>query len=164
MSIYITILILLSLAVTFLLVRGYLRKQKATAVTTNNLRRNKAPSRRAVKQRAKKAAPTKHTRSSFKAASLHGLPGCCQAAKDLEETRFLMDKLPNLPLEACDRLADCQCSFTQHSDRRDEDRRRPRHAFSRQFDGDDASRGDNRRAGLDRRSELADEIGNIKFE
>jgi len=163
MSIYITVLILLSLAVTFPLVRGYLRKQKVTVSTGTALRRNKTTSRRAVKQASREAAPEKRTRRSFKAASVHGRPGCCQAAKDLEETRYLLDKLPTLPLEACDQLADCQCSFTQHSDRRDDDDRRGhRRAFEQS--GKDGDAGTNRRSGLDRRSGLGDELQDITFE
>jgi len=163
MSIYITVLILLSLAVTLPLIRGYLRKQKVTAVTANALRRNKAPARRAVNQASREAPPAKRARHSIKAASVHGRPGCCQAAKDLEETRYLLDKLPTLPLEACDRLADCQCSFTQHSDRRDDDDRRARRrAFEKS--GADGDAGTNRRSGLDRRSGLGDELQDIKFE
>ena len=155
MSIYITVLILLSLAVTFPLVRGYLRKQKVTAVTDNALRRNKATSRRAVKQASGEAPPAKRARLSFKAASVHGRPDCCQAAKDLEGTLFLMEDLPTLPLEVCDRLAHCQCSFTQHSDRRNDDNRRGHRKGHRTAFEETGANGDsdtNRRSGLERRS------------
>jgi hypothetical protein len=163
MSIYITLLILLALAVTLPLVRGFVRKQNAMAVTTKVIRRNKAPSLWAGNKARREAPPAKRARRSFKAASVHGRPGCCQAAKDLEEPRFLLDELPDLPLEACDRLADCKCSFTEHSDRRNnENRRGHRRAFEKS--GVDGDPGTNRRSGLDRRSGLGDELQDITFE
>jgi hypothetical protein len=94
---------------------------------------------------------------------VHGRPGCCQGAKDIEETRFLLDDLPTLPLEACDRITDCQCSFTHHNDRRDEERRNPHCAFST-AGADSGAEGINRRSGMGRRSGLGDELQDIKFE
>ena len=164
MYIYIAVLLLLTVGATFPLWRGYLRRQKVTADVRGKTRRSKTMSRRAVKPVTRSAEPAvKPVRRSFKAASVHGRPGCCQAAKDHEETRFLLDDLPTLPLEACDRLADCQCSFTNHSDRRnDEERRGHRRAFEKT--GVDGDAGNNRRSGLDRRSGIGSELQNIKYE
>jgi len=162
---YISILILLSLVATFPLARGYLRKKKTGAGSNAPVKRkrNKASSQRLARQLAKtKSAPAKLARRSFKAASVHGRPGCCQGAKDLEEIRFLLDDLPTLPLDACDRLADCQCTFTHHSDRREGDRRNPCRAFST-AGADSGAEGINRRSGMGRRAGLGDELQDIKF-
>jgi hypothetical protein len=172
--IYISVLILLSLAATFPLVRGYLRKKKIgvgsdapvkrNKASSQRFKRNKASSQRLARQSAKtKSAPAKRARRSFKAASVHGRPGCCQGAKDLEGIRFLLDDLPTLPLDACDRLAYCQCSFTHHNDRREEERRNPRRAFST-AGADSGAEGINRRSGMGRRSGLGEELQDFKFD
>jgi len=47
----------------------------------------------------------------------------CQAAKDLEDRRFLSGAAPRIPLPDCD-AAECKCKFVHHKDRRSgEDRR-----------------------------------------
>jgi hypothetical protein len=164
MTAYITILIICAIAVSFPFMRGVMRKQAIAAKIDLPESRNQTATKQLSPTSKMSAAPkSKPARSSFRAASVHGLPDCCQAAKDLEAKRFLLDELPSLPLEACDRLADCQCSFTQHSDRRNTDERRgERKAFAKSAADGDADT--NRRSGLDRRSELNEELQDIEFE
>jgi hypothetical protein len=162
MTAYITILIICAIAVSFPFMRGVMRKQAIAAKIDLSEMRNQTATKQ-LSPTSKMSAAPKPARSSFRAASVHGLPDCCQAAKDLEAKRFLLDELPSLPLEACDRLADCQFSFTQHSDRRNNDERRgQRKAFAKS--GADGDAGTNRRSGLDRRSGLSEELQDIEFE
>lgn len=50
--------------------------------------------------------------------------GCCRAATEIKDRRFLSAAAPKIPLPACD-VATCKCRFVHYDDRRsDEDRRR----------------------------------------
>ncbi len=164
MNTYIAVLLACSVAVSYPFLRGFLRKQTVSAKVETPVRRGKrSAGRRVIIARSEQAPEPKKTRSSFRAASVHGLPDCSQAAKEMEGKRYLLDELPTLPLEACDQLAECKCSFTNHSDRRKkENRRGDRTAFDKT--GADGDAGTNRRSGLDRRSGLSDEFQDIEYE
>ncbi len=111
----------------------------------------------------KKLKAVKPVRRSFKAASIQAGSNCCQAIQELAEDRYLLDKLPRLPLDSCDRVASCKCSFTNHSDRREgDDRRIPTTAFRGIVE--DGSRDVNNRSGKDRRTGFNDELKNISFD
>ena len=44
--------------------------------------------------------------------------GACDAARSLENLRFLSADVPPLPLETCDRRAICKCKYRRFNDRR----------------------------------------------
>lgn len=48
---------------------------------------------------------------------------CCKAVLEIAEKRLLISDAPVLPLDACDRYADCQCRYKKWDDRRQDDRR-----------------------------------------
>jgi hypothetical protein len=163
MNTYIAILLACAIAVMCLFVRGHLRKQSAPAKVNTSARRSRKSARSHTSiAKSNKTPETKALRKTFRAASVHGLSDCCHMAKAIEGKRFLMDNLPSLPLDSCDRVADCKCSLTNHTDRRNDDNRRNRYAafVKTGVDGDTAT---NRRSGMERRSGIADEFKNIKF-
>ena len=47
----------------------------------------------------------------------------CEAARDLENVRFLADDAPMLPLSGCSNPAGCRCKYRHYEDRRTEARR-----------------------------------------
>ena len=61
---------------------------------------------------------------TYPAVSVDPSPGaCCEAVQEFAEKRFLISDAPVLPLDACDRFAQCQCRYKKWVDRRQEDRR-----------------------------------------
>ena len=48
---------------------------------------------------------------------------CCNAVLEVAKQRFLVCDVPVLPLDACDRITQCQCIYKKWDDRRQEDRR-----------------------------------------
>ncbi len=60
----------------------------------------------------------------FRAVSIRPGEGCCEAARQFGNMRFLCAKAPRLPLPECTATA-CQCRYVHYSDRRSgQDRRR----------------------------------------
>lgn len=53
----------------------------------------------------------------FHAVSLEISGTACEAAKAIEDKRFLSSAAPHIPLPECD-VADCNCRFIHHKDRR----------------------------------------------
>lgn len=48
----------------------------------------------------------------------------CLKVRSIEDIRFLIDKVPDLPLAGCNRTDDCRCHYVQHLDRRSNNIRR----------------------------------------
>ena len=59
----------------------------------------------------------------FHGISLRSGPHGCQAVHDLKGQRFLADEAPALPLPGCGQQK-CQCAYSHHVDRREQDDRR----------------------------------------
>ena len=55
--------------------------------------------------------------TAFHAVSIKFVPKACDAAKELDGTRFLSSAAPQIPLPGCD-VVDCQCRFVHYKDRR----------------------------------------------
>ena len=61
---------------------------------------------------------------SYPAVSVEPCPdACCKAVLEFSGKRLLIGDAPILPLDACDRYAQCQCRYEKWDDRRQEDRR-----------------------------------------
>jgi hypothetical protein len=55
--------------------------------------------------------------TEFHAVSLKSSAYACEAAKGMQDKRFLSNAAPHLPLPECDAL-ECKCKFLHHIDRR----------------------------------------------
>ena len=63
---------------------------------------------------------------------------CCKAVLEIAEKRFLASEAPALPVDACDRFAQCQCRYKKWDDRRQEERRMTVAGMGNQyFNGDE---------------------------
>lgn len=83
------------------------------------IRRNKAASN------AKPVAHKPNAKSAYHAVSIAYSENACLAAKQMTGRRFLASAAPKLPLPECT-VAECNCSFSHHDDRRSGyDRRSP---------------------------------------
>ncbi len=68
--------------------------------------------------------PIRTARKLFHGVSIHANPDiACDAARDLENVRFLADDAPMLPLGNCSNPAGCRCKYQHYDDRRTEARR-----------------------------------------
>ena len=90
----------------------------------------KAPGRPATRSPAQSQVQTRPAGGmkrklalKFHGVSLKPGPQACQAVQALAGQRFLPAEAPAMPLAACDQQK-CQCAFTHHRDRRDQDDRR----------------------------------------
>jgi hypothetical protein len=97
------ILIAILAAITLLAVAGYWRWSRPSHTRHAPSRTARAPER-------------------FAAVEIRWRSGACEAARALEEQRFLASQAPALPLVGCTRTR-CNCTFTKLSDRRTDDRR-----------------------------------------
>jgi hypothetical protein len=70
----------------------------------------------------KYAAPAKAAPSYAAAEIIPCGDGCCRAVREIAGQRFLLTKVPHLPLPTCDR-AQCGCTYKRHKDRRAGQRR-----------------------------------------
>ena len=70
------------------------------------------------------------TGSQYHAVSLQFSDSACEAAKALENKRFLSGVAPRIPLPECD-VQKCKCRFIHHDDRRRGVDRRGAHSQSR---------------------------------
>ena len=61
--------------------------------------------------------------TAYHAVSIKFSPKACDAARELDGTRFLSSAAPNIPLPNCD-VVDCQCQFMHYEDRRTRQDRR----------------------------------------
>jgi hypothetical protein len=98
-----------------------------------------------VAPRSVKGAPAEDTR--FRAVSIRPGDGCCEAARQFGNMRFLCAKAPRLPLPECT-ASTCQCRYVHYSDRRSGQDRRRVYDWNRERDLDVV----NRRSGGGRRS------------
>ena len=61
---------------------------------------------------------------AYPAVSIESQPEtCCKAVLEYQGKRFLTAEAPLLPLDLCDRYADCTCRYRKWDDRRQEERR-----------------------------------------
>ena len=68
--------------------------------------------------------PIRTARKLFHGVSIHPDElNACDAARDLENVRFLADDAPMLPLRDCSNPAGCRCKYQHYDDRRTEARR-----------------------------------------
>ena len=117
---------------------------------------DKKPKR--TKKQARIAKPDKSRKTSatadkaeknYPGIAIKLCPNACDAAKDLQKTRYLSGQAPLLPLPECDQ-PNCACKYVHYSDRRDinEDRR---HAYSMKTELYDTTGNENRRQKKERR-------------
>ncbi|HSG93096.1 MAG TPA: hypothetical protein VK999_05230 [Methylotenera sp.] len=60
----------------------------------------------------------------YPAVKIQPCKDACQAARKTSQVIFLSTQAPKLPLNACDRIADCGCQFRHFGDRRQHEDRR----------------------------------------
>lgn len=60
----------------------------------------------------------------YPAVNIQPCNNACQAAVQTSQMIFLSMQAPKLPLNACDRIADCECTFRHFADRRQHGDRR----------------------------------------
>ncbi len=60
----------------------------------------------------------------YPAVKIQPCKNACQAAAQTSQIIFLSSHAPKLPLNACDRIADCGCQFRHFADRRQQEDRR----------------------------------------
>jgi hypothetical protein len=98
---------------------------------------------------AEKITPS--NRKTFKSIEICPGSDSCQVAMDHAGKRILLEHSPRLPLDRCDRINDCNCTYINYSDRRaGDDRRNPYGSLSQA--GAIGMRDANKRAGMDRRA------------
>jgi len=108
-------------------------------------------------------ATVKARRRNFKGASIKPGNKCCQAVRDLDDKRYLVEEAPRLPLESCDLIGECECTYHNHPDRRAGDDRRNLFG-SLSTSGEIGSQVSNIRSGMDRRSSSEEEFEGIEIE
>ncbi len=62
--------------------------------------------------------------SRYPAVKIRPCKNACQASTQTSRIIFLALQAPKLPLNACDRIADCDCQFRHFGDRRQQEDRR----------------------------------------
>ena len=119
---------------------------------------------RVSKPRKIKPGEAKKTaRTDYKGASIQPADNCCQAVREISGTRFLVEEVPRLPLERCDRIAECLCKYNNYPDRRSgEDRRNVYGSLSTV--GEIGRNEANHRSGMDRRSSIEAELENLDYD
>ena len=127
------------------------------------LRSKGSASQPELRSKKQKPAAMPGKRRNFKAASIHPGEVCCQEVTRRANERFLLDEVPRLPLEACDKVNECSCTYRNHADRRSgEDRRELFGSLSKS--GGLNARDDNQRSGMDRRSSVDTDFDDIEFD
>lgn len=144
----------LSIAAAFPVAWYFLRSDQDAAEKPVKAAKQIAPQPKAAK---------KARRRNFKGASIKPGNICCQAVRELSAKRYLVEEAPRLPLESCDRVGECVCTYHNHPDRRAGDDRRNLFG-SLSTSGEIGSRGSNVRSGMDRRSSSEEEFDGIEFE
>ncbi len=83
-------------------------------------KRNHAPSdKQPSPRRSGRASPD----ARFHAVSIEFASTACDAAKAMENQRFLSNAAPRIPLPECN-VSECECRFVHYEDRRGEDNRK----------------------------------------
>ena len=105
---------------------------------------------------SKVAKPSTSSKSTeYHSVSIKTTATACKAAKDLDGKRFLSAESPVLPLPDCD-VADCNCRFEHHADRRrPQDRRSP---FAGSISETGVHRQEQRESRRDRRDDGHDDL------
>jgi hypothetical protein len=112
----------------------------------------------------KLAKPKFPRRRSFKGAAINPGELCCEASRTLAGKRFLVEHVPRLPLERCDRPATCVCKYHNFPDRRQDDERRNVYG-SMSTVGKIGMQANNKRSGMDRRAtSLDNELDRIEVD
>ena len=63
-------------------------------------------------------------RPTYPAVSVVAREGrCCREVLEYVDKRYLASEAPTLPIDACDRYAQCQCRYKKWDDRRQDERR-----------------------------------------
>ena len=89
-------------------------------------------------------AEAKHT-PSYPAVSVEAQRGsCCEAVLEYVGKRVLVSEAPVLPIDACDRYAQCQCRYKKWDDRRQEERRYGAAGMASQYYHDEEKRNQSR--------------------
>jgi hypothetical protein len=153
MSSYIGLLLLLAALALSPVALGYWRKR----VAEQELGHPASPV-----QRAREKEPVRQ-RTEFRAASVQPCPNACAAALRAAGKRVLLEEVPRLPLDTCDRIQECSCLYEQHADRRSGEDRREQYG-SLGTGGKIGQDIINMRSGLDRRSNVDDDLDNLEFE
>jgi hypothetical protein len=105
----------------------------------------------------------RENRTQFKAVEVCPGSVCCQAAMESAGKRILLEHSPRMPLDKCDRIADCKCTYINHLDRRaGDDRRNPFGSLSQA--GMIGMQEANLRAGMDRRESVDSDLDNLEYE
>ena len=120
-----------------------------------------APAGSVRAKRAKAVVPVKRT--DYRAASVRPCENACAAALAAQSHRILLEETPRLPLDTCDRIRECACTYEQHTDRRSGDDRRNTFGSLSKV-GAIGHEGINCRSGLDRRAGADSEFDDIEFE
>ena len=145
----------LSIAAAFPVAWYFLRSEQGAAQKPVKVAKRAAPQ--------PKATETKPRRRNFKGASVKPGNICCQAVRELSEKRYLVEEAPRLPLESCDLIGECECTYHNQPDRRSGDDRRNLFG-SLSTSGEIGSQISNIRSGMDRRSSSEEEFEGIEFE
>lgn len=61
---------------------------------------------------------------NYPAVKVKPCTNACQAAVQTSQLTFLTNQAPRLPLNACDRIGECDCQFRHYADRRQQEDRR----------------------------------------
>jgi hypothetical protein len=88
----------------------------------------------------------KRPKKTWHAVSVAVKAGCCEAAKQRRNVRFLSAEAPRFPLENCTNPEDCQCAYRHFDDRRAGSRRQREMGLRKSRKGQQE-----RRQGADRR-------------
>lgn len=154
MAFYLGILLLLAVLFLSPVLKNYWHRRRVAVETGHP----------ADSVRAKRAiAPPPAKRTDYRAASVQPCEHACAAAQAACRQRVLLEDAPSLPLETCDRIQECSCTYEQHTDRRSgEDRRSTFGSLSKV--GQLGYDGANVRSGLDRRADADSEFDGIEFE
>lgn len=143
--------ILLGLIIVALIVMLLLRNKKQGSAghkTSNKARRGGEKTARITAVLASKGSPAeKTTPKPWQSVSIKTRLGACNAAIAAQDTVYLANEAPSLPLAECD-VDTCGCRYVYHDDRRQEDRRSPfGENHGAQHGGPEGNRreGDNRR-------------------
>lgn len=117
----------LGMAIGLLLPVLFLRWRRGMAETAGAARplsRTAMPNQVQVQARAQASGSLKRKLArKFHGVSLKPGPHACTAVQALAGQRFLSDEAPLLPLSACDQQK-CQCAYSHHASRRDQEDRR----------------------------------------
>jgi hypothetical protein len=97
---------------------------------------------------AKTMAQPRPVSNRFHAVTIRFGQDACPAVQALAKNRFLAKEAPRLPLDECT-VADCQCEYKHHDDRRDEEDRREEPISVPRYEGEQR-----RRAREDRRKSI----------